>query len=494
MSQVNEKSQTTTVNMKAESYHDEEINEVEGIVDDKQIDNNVFAETDEGPDFRGVSWPGAAVLIAKTQFGLGVIGLPQTFHAMGFVPGLLSLLILCFLITWTGVVVGRFRLNHPEVHSIGDAAYLIFGRPGFEAMGFITWFFYTLCYASGTLTVSIGFNSMTEHPICTMWWVGMAAGVSLAIGLATRTMKALSWCGYIAVVSAVTGVWVVVIACLAQKTPAAAPPGEPINKDIRITPTGKSSYAEFSGAIGTQILSLAGTASFFIIHAEMRDQTKFVKSLICGQGLAVSNYIVISCIVYAKVGQYVASPALGSAGPLIKKIAYGISMPALIFACFFQAHLAAKYAFVRVLRNTTHLQSNSFVHWATWIGMMTFVHAVGLVIAGSIPFFDNLVGLTGALFGTSFTLIIPGFMALYELAEGDNKSGNRPIEWLKLSQKTWGKSRKTMVIAILSWTAIAVGSYVGVSGTYGAIASIAKNYADGTVGSAFSCEDNSGTT
>jgi hypothetical protein len=29
-------------------------------------------------------------------------------------------------------------------------------------------------------------------------------------------------------------------------------------------------------------------------------------------------------------GQYVASPALGSAGPLIKKISYGIALPGLI--------------------------------------------------------------------------------------------------------------------------------------------------------------------
>jgi hypothetical protein len=74
------------------------------------------------------------------------------------------------------------------------------------------------------------------------------------------------------------------------------------------------------------------------------------------------------------------------------------------FSCFFQAHVAAKYALVRILRGTKHLQSNSFIHWGTWIGVMIVVIAVGLIVAGGIPFFNGFLGLIGAFLGTSFTL------------------------------------------------------------------------------------------
>ncbi|CUM56129.1 unnamed protein product [Debaryomyces tyrocola] len=453
-------------------------------------DHNVFVDNGEGPDFRGVSCLGAAVLIAKTQFGLGVLGLPMTFQVLGFVPGLISLIGLCAISTWTGYVIGRFRLSHPQVHSIGDAAYLMFGKYAREVMGFAFWLFYTLCYGSSLLTVSIAFNTFTGHAICTTAWIGIGAVIALILGLFTRTMKVLSWCGYIAVISIFCGAWIVAIACLTQTTPSAAPKSGPVDKMVQAVATGVS-YSAISGAIATQLISLCGTASFFSIHAEMKDQTKYTKSLFMGQGFVVFNYVVISCIVYGKVGQYVASPSLGSAGMLIQKVAYGVSFPGLLFSCFFQAHLAAKYTLVRLLRGSQHLQSNSKTHWITWITMMVLVIGVGLVIAGSIPFFDDLLGLIGALLGTSFTLIIPAFMALYELAVESYEPKDIGLTWLKKSQRVWGNSRKNIIIVSVALFTIVAGVYICISGVYGSITSIAQAYADGTVSGAFSCADNS---
>lgn len=411
----------------------------------EENDNNVFVNNENGPDFRGVSCFGAAVLIAKMQFGLGVLGLPQTFVVLGFVPGLISLIVLCALTTWTGIVIGRFRLSHPEVYSIGDATYLMFGKYAGEVMGFAFWLYFILASGAALLTISIAFNSVSDHAICSMAWVGVGSAICLVLGLATRTMKALSWCGYIAVTSVFVGSWIVAIACLTQSTPSAASNfSDPAAKVIEAVNKGQS-FASISAAIGTQMLSLCGSAGFFTIHAEMRDQTKYTKSLYLGQGFVTLNYIAISCIVYGKVGQYVASPSLGSAGMMIQKIAYGISFPALFFSCFFQAHISAKYALVRILRGSVHLQSNSKTHWITWISMMTVAIGIGLIVAGGIPFFGDLLGLIGSLLGTSFTLIFPGFMSLYELGVNNYHSTDNRLAWLKKSSKEWGLSRKNII-------------------------------------------------
>ena len=45
----------------------------------------------------------------------------------------------------------------------------------------------------------------------------------------------------------------------------------------------------------------------------------------------------------------------------------GIALPGLWVTCILYLHLAAKYFFVRLLRNSKHLQSNSVVHWGTWL-------------------------------------------------------------------------------------------------------------------------------
>lgn len=60
--------------------------EVGTVETSKRQELNVFSDNAEGPNFRGLSCIGAAVLIAKAQMGLGILGLPQTLQTLGFVP------------------------------------------------------------------------------------------------------------------------------------------------------------------------------------------------------------------------------------------------------------------------------------------------------------------------------------------------------------------------------------------------------------------------
>lgn len=458
----------------------------------KRQELNVFSDNAEGPDFRGVSCVGAAVLIAKAQMGLGILGLPQTLQTLGFVPGVLVLVILSALSTWTGVVIGQFRLNHPQIHSVADAAYLLFGRVGREVIGVAYWLFYTVFFSAGILTLSIAFNTLVERPVCaTVWVAALSAGI-LGLVIAIRTLRILSWLGYSAIASIFVAVWIVAISCLAQSRPAAADADEVITKNVQAVAKNPS-FASISAAVCTQITSLAGAGGFFTIHAEMKDQTKYVKSLLLGQGFIVFNYIAISCIVYGKVGDYLTSPALGSAGPLIMKIAYGFALPALIFTPLYMVHIPTKYSFVRILRGTEHLQSNSMIHWITWSGMTCLCVGVGFLIATSIPFFDALMALLGAVFGTTFTLIVPGFMFLYDMAYGFYPEGGasaNPIIWLKHSHNAWFVSRTTALLAAIAWFCIIGGIYASVSGLYGTIVEIITSYETGAVGTAFSCEFN----
>lgn len=450
----------------------------------------VFVVQEEGPDFRGVTCLGAAVLIAKAQFGLGVLGIPETFLALGVVPGLICLLALCALSTWTGYIVGQFRLHHPHVYSIGDAAEIMFGTAGREFMGGAFWLYYALVYGASLLTLSIAFNTLTEHSLCTTAFVGIGAAMTFVLGTAIRTMKVMSWCGYIALASVFVSSWVVAIACLTQSTPVAAPKGEPVVKGIVAVATGKP-FSTISSAIGVQLLSLCGTAAYFNIHSEMRDPSQYTKSLLLGQGFVIINYIILSCMIYGKVGNYVTSPALGSAGRLFQKISYGIAFPGLIFSCFFHSHLAGKYGLVRILRDTRHLQKNTKTHWITWVGNMVLSVVFGFVIASAIPFFNDLLSLVASLIGTSFMLIVPGFLALYEMCLYVRKQDDPLLAWVSECKRNWRRSRYSIITTVLAFIAIAFGLFILVAGTYGSVQSIINNYKAGVVAGAFDCGDNS---
>ena len=68
----------------------------------------------------------------KIQIGLGVLSLPDVFDTLGMIPGVILLIVVSAIATWTSYMVGVFKINHPEVYSIDDAGALMFGRIGRE--------------------------------------------------------------------------------------------------------------------------------------------------------------------------------------------------------------------------------------------------------------------------------------------------------------------------------------------------------------------------
>ena len=66
----------------------------------------------------------------KTQIGLGVLSIPAVFDALGIVPGIICMLAIGGITTWSDYVIGDFKLNHPEIYSIDDVGQLLFGKIG----------------------------------------------------------------------------------------------------------------------------------------------------------------------------------------------------------------------------------------------------------------------------------------------------------------------------------------------------------------------------
>ena len=82
------------------------------------------------------------------------------------------------------------------------------------------------------------------------------------------------------------------------------------------------------------------TPAFFSIVSEMRDPRFYTRSLIVCQTTVTITYAVIGIVVYYFCGSYVASPALGSAGPLMKKICYGLALPGLLVTTTLVIHVS----------------------------------------------------------------------------------------------------------------------------------------------------------
>lgn len=72
----------------------------------------------------------------KSQIGLGVLSIPVAFDTLGIVPGVIILITIAWITTWSDYMIGVFKLKHREVYGIDDAGGLMFGRIGKIFFGF----------------------------------------------------------------------------------------------------------------------------------------------------------------------------------------------------------------------------------------------------------------------------------------------------------------------------------------------------------------------
>ncbi|KAJ5433661.1 uncharacterized protein N7458_012817 [Penicillium daleae] len=437
-----------------------------------RIEHNIVTTTS---DLFKLGWIGTAVLMTKTQIGLGVLGIPSVLNTVGLIPGIILLLVVGGITTWSDYIVGDFKIRHRHVYSIDDVGEMLFGPIGREFFGVALSLSFTFIAGSAMLSISIAFNALSNHAICTAIFVAIAAVITFVFA-SIRTLGKISALAWVGAASIIISVFTVTIAVGVQDRPAAAPQQGPWKSDYKLfsSPT----YAEAQTAVSTLIFAYAGTPAFFPIVSEMRDPRQYTKALVACQTLVTVTYITIGLIVYYYCGTYVASPALGSAGAIIKKVAYGVALPGLFVTALLWTHLPAKYIFVRILRGSPHLTANTITHWITWIGSTFTITLVAYIIASSVPVFEDLVSLVGASFQTLLSTQTMGMMWLYD---------NWPVS-KRVRDSRWYIGVAWSVFVIVA------GTYLMVGGTYSSILAIIKSYHESGWTAAWSCADNSNSS
>lgn len=71
----------------------------------------------------------------KTQIGLGVLSIPVAFDSLGIVPGVIVLIVIAAITTWSDYIIGVFKLRHREVYGIDDVGELLLGPIGRILLG-----------------------------------------------------------------------------------------------------------------------------------------------------------------------------------------------------------------------------------------------------------------------------------------------------------------------------------------------------------------------
>lgn len=382
-------------------------------------------------------------------------------YSLGALGGALSVVGWGALNTYTAVVQGDFRNSHPGCHSIADMAAVLGGNVLKEVVGALFLIAYVLCAGSGILGVSIGLNALSSHAACTVWW-SFIATIVVAATASVRKFHQIGWLTWAGFISIFLAVFIVVVAVTTLDRPAAAP--QTGDFDLGYHVIGHPTFIAGMTASATIFVSSAGTSAFLPVISEMRQPKDFKKALFTCMAIVQSAYLSFALVVYKWCGQWVASPSLGSAGPTIKKVSYGIGLIGLIVSATLYLHVAAKYLFVRILRNSPHLQQNTMVHWGTWLACTVGLSSISFLLAEAIPIFNYLIALTGSVCFAPLAIALPGCLWLYD--HGAYRRG------------TVGQKAMYYAHCILP----PLGAFLCVGGTYATVQLIIDAYDNGLIG------------
>lgn len=294
------------------------------------------------------------------------------------------------------------------------------GRIGRELVGIQVIIAQILISASGIVTTATGFNALSSHGTCTVTFA-LVSTILVTICSSIRMFSRLGWLTWIGFFTFLLAVFIFTVAVTQQDRPPAAPPTGDF--DLGWTPIAYPSFVVGMLNVENIFISTAGSSMFLPVISEMRRPQDYRKACISAGFIVGAMYLSFSLVIYRWCGVWLSVPVFGSAGKLFKQISYGIAMPGLVIGVGIYQHVAAKYAFVRLLRDSKHLQANTWTHWFTWLGINFILGAVAFVVAEAVPILDYLLALAGALCFAPFSLIFPALLWFHD--HKDYKSGPR---------------------------------------------------------------------
>ncbi|KIJ64852.1 hypothetical protein HYDPIDRAFT_89486 [Hydnomerulius pinastri MD-312] len=428
---------------------------------EKTSGKDVFSGDEEHDiRYKTISWQFVSCLMIAEIVSNGMFSLPSSLAVIGIVPAVILILFLGIFALYTAKLLVDFKLNHPEVHNMGDAGYLMFGATAREILSFGTIVFAIFGAGSELLSSQQALSTLSNQGLCSTYLVLISAAVTLLISL-PRTLDRLTWMGLVSVVVITLSGVVAMIGAGANPVP-----GRVLSVSM------ESNFYEAFLAVTNPVFAYAGHFMFFILISEMRRPEDAMKAAWCLQGFATIFYIVFAVVMYVYIGNTVQSPALFSLPPKWAKASFAIALANFLFSGGIYVHTAAKILFVRFFRNTRHIHSHTPLGWATWSLLCFLGVAVATILAIAVPIFSYLIGLAASLFAAWYTYGLAGFFWIhdtYHLKGGMKGVMGRPV------------GAGLAVFTVLS------GAFICVGGTYVSLKLIVEAYADGAVGKPFMC-------
>ncbi|KAI2642197.1 transmembrane amino acid transporter protein-domain-containing protein [Xylaria nigripes] len=438
-------------------FEEETVGQVRELTDVEKAQMN-----DGDAKFHRLGWKRLTIVLIVEAIALGSLGMPSSFATLGMVAGTILSLSLGLLAIFTSYIVGQVKLKYPHVQHYADAVGLMWGRVGYEVTGAMFVLQLVFLVGSHTLTGTIALENIADGKVCAIAF-GIVSAVILLLLSLPPSFAEIAILGYIDFASIMLAIGITVIATGVQRGQLA------MASDWSAWPAEDTDFVKAFIAVTNIVFAYSFAICQFSFMDEMHTPKDFPKAIWALGIIEIIIYTLTGALIYVFVGQGVQSPALLSAGPLISKIAFGVGLPVIFISGSINGTTVGRYIHGRIYANSVTRYINTVKGWISWITLITVITLIAWVIAEAIPFFEDLLAISSALFVSGFSFYFPAVM------------------WYMLIREGSAFSKENMMTGILSLFSFIVGIVILVGGTYSSIVDIIQSYEAGTVGGAFSC-------
>lgn len=143
---------------------------------------------------RTMSWQKAAWLLAGDQVCLAIMAQTWSLSVLGWVPGILVMVISGLLFWITSITMHKYIMKNPQIKDICDFGYYIFGksRVAYAFTGFMLLANNILLIGFHILTGAKVLNTLSDHSQCTVVFSVIMTFIGIVMSL-PRTLRHVSF-------------------------------------------------------------------------------------------------------------------------------------------------------------------------------------------------------------------------------------------------------------------------------------------------------------
>ncbi|KAG9960323.1 transmembrane amino acid transporter, partial [Aureobasidium melanogenum] len=254
-------------------------------------DREVFTDdTNHSIKYRTLSWPATAVIMITEIVTGGTLTLPQAIAVVGLVPGTIIIVFCGIWALFTSFLLIDFKLNHPEVHNMGDAGFILFSPFGLGAVGREVLSAGTILFAitgvgSMCLLGQLALQTLSQGGMCAMSYLGIWTCITFLVSVPRTFGGGLQGLSVAACISVLVATLVAMIGSGVEPTP----------NRVVVATAPNSFYTAFL-AITNPVLAYAGHFLFFTIISEMKVPRDSKKAAWALQTFSTIWYVVFAVV------------------------------------------------------------------------------------------------------------------------------------------------------------------------------------------------------